>query len=247
MVFGLFSKERALQRTIKKATNKLTQSPERWAAMEKLLEVGTDDALHALLRRFTFASLKSIEDQQEKDWVVQALTAKGEVCVPALRRFMKSSTAIAHPLRILEGVADRDKALEVVDDLLSEEQPGYTRDPEKRIQIIDWLAEWKACSNEDVVERVAPYLADFDESVRFAATEALSLRSTPDAAEPLVMALINPDEESGRLRVRIAEIMAETGLSLCGQKKAVQPLLDDLLREFRVQKDKLVRRKKPKS
>jgi HEAT repeat protein len=246
MVFGFFSKERALQRTIKKATNKLSQSADRWAAMEKLRDIGTEEALYHLFRRFSFASLKLVDDEQEKAWVVQSMVAMGERCLPAMRRYMKSSSTIAYPLRILEDVADHDKALEIIDELLAVEEPGYTRDPTKRIQIIDWLAEWKQGSDEEVVERIVPYVADFDEGVRFAAVEAISLRPVPRAAEPLVKALINEKDESGRLKVRIAEVLADNKLDLCGHKKEVAPLLDDLLSDFGMQRDKLFRKKLPK-
>ena len=33
MVFGLFSKDKALQRVVEKATNKLAQQPDRWGAL----------------------------------------------------------------------------------------------------------------------------------------------------------------------------------------------------------------------
>lgn len=244
MVFGLFSKERALQRAIKKATNKLTQSQERWAAMEKLREVGTDEALYALLRRFSFASLKTIEDQEEKDWVVHTMIAKGEACLPTLRRYMKNAVSIAYPLKILESIVGPEKALEAIDEILAIEEPGYTRDPTKRTQVIDWLAEYKAASHDEVVARVGPYLADFDEGVRFASAEAVSLRPSELASEPMVKALINPEEESKRLKVRIIEIMSEQELSLCGEKKKVQPILEELAPEYRIQKEKLFKRKK---
>jgi HEAT repeat protein len=246
MVFGLFSKERALQRTIKKATNKLAQSPDRWAAMEKLRDAGSEEALYHLFRRFSFASLKMVDDEQEKAWVVQSMVAMGERCLPAMRRYMKSSPTIAYPLRILEDVADHDKALEIIDELLAVEEPGYTRDPARRIQIIDWLAEWKLGSDEEVVERIVPYLADFDEGVRFAAVEAISQRPVPRAAEPLVKALINDKEDSGRLKVRIAEVLSDNNLDLCGHKKEVAPLLEELLIDFGMQRDKLFRKKLPK-
>ena len=66
MVFGLFSKDRALQRAIKKAHNKIAQSADRWAALEKLREEGSEEALYALFRRFSFAATKLSEDEVEK-------------------------------------------------------------------------------------------------------------------------------------------------------------------------------------
>ncbi|WP_428268074.1 hypothetical protein [Haliangium sp.] len=245
MVFGLFSKERALQRTIKKASNKLAQSPERWAAMEKLRDDGSDEALFHLFRRFSFAYSKMVEDEQEKEWVVETMVAKGQACLPAMRRYMKadSTTTIAWPLRILERVAGSDQILELIDELLADEDPGYTRDTTKRVQIIDWLRDWQDGDSEAIVARVRPYLADFDETVRFAAVEAISHHPVAAAAEPLVAALVREDEESGRLRVRIAEVLADAKLDLCGRKKEISPLFEDVLSDFRLQKDKLVRKK----
>ena len=247
MVFGLFSKERALERTVKKATNKLAQSQERWAALEKLRDIGTDEALYHLLRRFSFASLKGVEDEQEKAWVVQVMVGLGERSLGPLRRYMKSSTAaIAYPLRILEDVASREQALALIDEILADEPPGYTKDTSKRIQIIDWLAEWRNGTDDDMVARVVPYLADFDENVRFATVEALSLRCTEAAAEPLIDALLNEEEESGRFKARIVEVLHDQNLPLGERKKQIGKVLPDIDDEFRLQRDKIVRKKKPK-
>lgn len=249
MVFGLFSKESKLQRTIKKATNKMAQSPDRWAAMDKLREDGSEEALFHLLRRFTFSYSKMVEDEQEKEWVVEVMVAKGEQGLPALRRFMKSAPVVAYPLRILEKVTSRERTLELVDELLADEDPGYTRDTTKRIQILDWLREWKDAgaadavqANREIVQRAAPYLRDFDENTRFAAAEALGQHACAEAAEPLVSALIDEDEQSGRLKVRIAEILADHDLSLCGHTQEVSALLDSTLADFRIHKDKLARK-----
>ena len=242
MVFGLFSKDRALQRTIDKATSKLAQHQDRWAAMEKLRDNGTDDALHALCKRFSFHYDKTSEDEQEKAWVVDALVAKGEMALGPLRRYMAQSTTIAHPLMVLERIANKAKALEVVDELLANEEPGYTRDPEKRQQIIDWLGEWAAATDDEVAERVIPYLADFDENVRFATVQTLSNRPSQMGHPALVAALVRADEDSKRLRIRIAEVLAEQEAPLGEHKAAVSELLGDTLSGFQMKHDKLRQR-----
>jgi hypothetical protein len=84
MVFGLFSKDRALERTIAKATNKLAQQPDRWGALEKLREEGTDAALYGLCKRFGVTSMKGVEDEQEKNWVVDVLVEKGGASIAPL-------------------------------------------------------------------------------------------------------------------------------------------------------------------
>src|SRR6185503_5227930 len=164
MVFGLFSKERALQRTIDRATNKLAQQPDRWGAMEKLREDASEPALLGLCRRFGITSLRAVEDEQEKAWVVDILVEKGAMVVPPLRTYMANAEQLSYPLKVLERIVPVDQALEVVDELFAKEKPGYTRHPERRADVIRWLGEWSAVSDDDLVKRLVPYLADFDEN-----------------------------------------------------------------------------------
>ena len=51
MVFGLFSKEKSLAKTIERATNYLAQQPDRLQSLEKLKEDGSDAALFGLEAR----------------------------------------------------------------------------------------------------------------------------------------------------------------------------------------------------
>src|SRR5437868_9734726 len=158
MVFGLFSKERSLQRTIEKATNKLAQQPDRWSALEKLREDGTEEVLFGLCKRFGVTSMKGVDDEQEKTWVVDVLVEKGAMSLGPIRRYMKGADAIAFPLKVLERIADHDKVLEVLDELFAAEPPGYVRMPERRIDLIKWLTDWKSASDDDAISRVTPYI-----------------------------------------------------------------------------------------
>jgi hypothetical protein len=241
MVFGLFSKERSLQRAMDKACNKLAQSPDRFAAMEKLRANGSSDALFALIKRFSFNYDKTIEDEQEKQWVYESLCAKGEQALEPLSRYMKQAHSVAYPLRVLENVASTDRAFAIVDELLALEEPGYTRDTTRRIQIIDWLADYTDADDEEIVRRVLPYIDDFDENVRFSAIEACGLHACDDVAEPLLDRMLNEEEESNRLKQRIAEILADNKLDVGSHKHELTPLLDDVLSDYKVVHEKLVR------
>jgi hypothetical protein len=209
MVFGLFSKEKALQRTIGKATNKLAQQADRWAAMENLRKDGSEDALYGLCRRFAMVSMKSSEDEQEKQWVVDALVEKGEVAIGPVRRYLKNHAQLAFALQVLGKIVPKERALQVVDELIESEAPGYTRDPERRLDLIKWLGEWPGATAEDVVPRLVPYLKDHSEDVRFYAAEGLAHRDAARAAPELIEALVNPEEDAGRVKRRLAEILAE--------------------------------------
>ena len=244
MVFGLFSKERSLQKTIEKATNKLAQQPDRWSALEKLREDGSDEALYGLCKRFGITSMKGVEDEQEKNWVVDTLVAVGPAALVPLRRYMKNAEQLAFPLRVLERIADKTKALEVIDELFASEPPGYVRMPERRIDLIRWLNDWKPATDDDVIPRLAPYVTDFDENSRFAAIDGISNRDPQKIAAPLITAVIRPDEESWRIRRQILEVLAKQQIPLGDHAAAVTgiiggPIADD----FKVEGGKVLRKR----
>ena len=225
MVFGLFSKEKALQRTIEKATNKLAQQPDRWGAMEQLRDNGSAEALHGLCKRWTFVSLKGSEDEQEKNWVVDVLVAKGEAALAPLRRFMKNHAQLSYALKVLGQIVDHEKALEVIDEILESEEPGYTRDPERRLDVIKWVGEWSGGAGEDMIERLAPYLKDHSEDVRYFAAEGLARIGVDKVSSYLIEALINPEEEAGRFKRQLAEILAEGKIALGDKADKVKAAL----------------------
>jgi HEAT repeat protein len=242
-VFGLFSKDRALKRAMDKVTNKHAQSVDRFAAMEKIAKDGSEDALHALCCRFSFKYDKTIEDQQEKEFVVNALVDKGRDAIPAVRRYMKTAASLHYPLIVLGRIADKDDVFEIVDEILKDEPPGYTRDPERRTDVLSWLGEWEegGASNQEIVRRILPYLEDFDENVRYMAVDAIGFKPSPEAAEPLVRALVREEEESRRLRQRIAEVLAANQFDLGERKSEVAALLETALTGYKMHHDRLVR------
>ena len=74
--------------------------------------------------------------------------------------------------------------------------------PEKKRQILLRLADFNDPRARDALVRE---LQDFDEGIRYAAAEALIGIDDPSVREPLAQALAKNNEESNRLRVRIAE------------------------------------------
>ncbi len=240
-MFGMFSKDRSLKRAIEKVTNKHAQSADRWAAMEKVAKNGSEDALLALCTRFGFKYDKTIEDQQEKQWVVDTLIGKGQDALPAVRRYMKTATSLHYPLIVVGRVADQATIFSIIDEILADEPPGYTRDPERRTDVLSWLAEWEEGPAEEVARRIIPYVADFDENVRYKAVDALGFKPSKAAAEPLVRALVREEEESRRLRQRIAEVLCENELDLGEHKAEVAALLEGALPGYKMHHDRLVR------
>jgi hypothetical protein len=220
--------ERSLRNCIKTATNKHAQSEDRMVALEKLRSTGTEEALYGLLSRFGFVYDKSISDEAEKEFVFESMSSlPAERALAPLQRYLRNADSIAWPLRVLHRVASPDQVLAVVTDLCERNSPEYTRDPSKKIQIVHF------CGDEEdhrLAGLVVPYLEDVDEGVRFACVEAL-LKHRQEAAskEPLVRALARPEEDSLRLRRRIAEALAELGWDLSTLAEAAGPALTGAL------------------
>jgi hypothetical protein len=251
-IFDLLSREgrakSALAKHIKKTTDKLAKSEDRYPAMEALRDIGTDEALYGLCRRFGFVYDKTQYDEQEKQWVEDTLVSMGDRALPPLRRYLLAGESLSYPLRVLEKIAPPDKVLEIVDEVCAREEPGYTRNPQKKIQLLTWLGEWSEAGGGEVARRVVPYLTDFDETVRFTAVEALAHASADEASSrtPLLAALVRPEEESRRVLVRVAEVLAQRGWRVGDEhREAVAAVVAGKLPEFSLEKDKLVKKARP--
>jgi hypothetical protein len=216
--------QRAREKNAARAINKYMQSPDRMKALQELGEDGSDDALYGLMRRFGMMYDKTIEDEQEKEWVFEMLVEKGAKVLPALKRYIASADSISWPLRILDKVIDgREGRIEVIAEALGRHEPGYERDPTKKIQLLTHLGGLK---HDSVPPLVAPYLEDMDEGVRYACVETLLKQADENVARlPLIDQLAK--EDSLRLRIRIADGFSELGWAVADRRADVEKALPD--------------------
>ncbi len=229
-LLDIFSKEkreaRARTGNIQRAINKYSQTGDRYKAMEALAIEGSDESTYGLLRRFGMMYDKSIEDEQEKEWVYDTLVSKGESALPAVKRYLVSANSVSWPLRVLQKIApSKDAELDTVAEVLARHEPGYERDPTKKIQLIRHLGLMKLAKAPALV---APYLGDMDEGVRLASIEALlTLKNEETARDKLLELFISDAEESLRLRRCIAEGFADLGWLVQGHRGGVEKKLPD--------------------
>ena len=241
-VFDLFSKEgrdlRAREKNIGRAVNKYAQSPDRMKALQSLRDDGSPEAIYGLLRRFQMMYDKTIEDEQEKEWVFEVLVEKGASIIPPVQKYLFSAESISWPLRLLSKIANKEQELEVIKSVLDRHEPGYERDPTKKIQLLNHLG---ALKDARIPPMVVPYLADMDEGVRYVTVEALIRSGNEEIArEPLLMQFISPQEDSLRLRIRIAEGFAELGWLVKGHRGEVEKRLPD---QFQLDREGHIKRK----
>jgi hypothetical protein len=228
-VFDLFSKDgrqqRARDKNVSRAVQKYSQSPDRMKALQALRDDGSPEALYGMLRRFGMMYDKTIEDEQEKEWVFESLLELGAKIIPPIKKYLFSADSISWPLRLLDRVAGKEEELEVIKAVLERHEPGYERDPTKKIQLLNHLAAMK---DERVPPLVLPYLGDMDEGVRLAAVEALVRHKNEEIArEPLLQHFISDGEDSLRIRLQIAEGFTELGWLVKGHRGEIEKKLPE--------------------
>jgi hypothetical protein len=220
-IFGSGRGKSRASKLVKTVIQPYTQSADRYAAMQSLLDEGSDEALVAVFRRFTITATKTIEDEEEKGWAYRQLRDRGAAVIPALKTYVLEHDAIAWALRVLEDVTDADPAAEwdILDALVAKHPPGYERDPSKKVQFLTHLAE---IDDPKVATVLARYLDDADEGVRYLCVDQLVDIADPSTARALIDRLCNPKEESIRLKARILRGLASLGWALGDQAERVR-------------------------
>lgn len=211
MVFGLFgSKDERDKKKVKelqkKAQEKFGDPAVRTKALENLRDLGTPDAIAALLTRFTFRVDPGITDAEEKDYVFSMVTGLGEVAIAPLKEFIRRNDNVSWGLRCLEQLVDPEDLVETVVAVLDHLAKTYTRDPEKKVVLLNHLGQ-----HQDA--RIGPcalqFVEDPADDVRCAVFGLVVKQKTIEAAGPLAGRATN--DEAVRVRTAAAQALAELG------------------------------------
>ena len=203
LIFGSPGKQ--IERQCKRVQNINAQPEDREAAALFLAEDGSEEAIYGLLGRFDVRIENAMEDRNEKAFVFDLLVALGAPALDPAMIFAKRCKNIANPLRLSAAIGGNEPMLATALEMLDEEAEKEDYKPDRKRNLLVMLADLKD-------PRVAPsavrFLDDFDEGVRYAAAQAVIHQENDQGRAELLAALANPDEESNRFRVRIAETFA---------------------------------------
>lgn len=192
-----------LKRHARRVSNRDAQAEDREASARWLAENGSEEALVALCGRFNLQLEHSMKDQKERDLVLDLLAEKGAAGAQAVRAFARTSPNFIHALKLVERLEGPQAATEFLLELLAAERVEEEFKPEKKRRLLLSLAERK---DPRIAEAAARFLADFDEGVRHAALEAIAVQEGDAGRDALFRALVNPREESTRIRGRLGEV-----------------------------------------
>ncbi len=223
-LFGIFGsreeRERgAVRRLGKKVTERYGPPENRQKAIEQLAGMGTPAALSTLCLRFTVRAEVGITDDEEKETVRRHLVAAGDAALPPVREFLeRQESGVSWGLRVLSSLREAGEVEAVVLALLEKAGKEYSRDPEKKLVLLSWLAEHharpataatpspspsEALSPEE--RAIIPLLEDFSDDVRIAAARALARLGAGAAGREALIQLLLRDRDNTRVRGEVLE------------------------------------------
>jgi HEAT repeat protein len=195
-----------LQKHAERVLDKRAMSPDRFASIEYLCNVGTDEAWRALLPRFNFTVDPSITDREEKQFILEHISEATDTAVEPVKDFLRKAQAVNWPIKMLRALLPTEKFVAELIDVLAGEETAYQKNGERKNQAIIALED---CPDPRVPDAVLPFLDDVSEDTRFHAVRTLLAQDDSKSA-PAIYALLVRDD-SMRIRTNVAEGLAEKG------------------------------------
>ena len=215
-----------IERNTKKLLERYAQSEARMEAAEKLKVISTPQAIYGLVRRFSATSENLTIDQDEKIYIRDILVSFGDKAIQPIKRYIRNYDKVTWAIQALENLQPTDEVVRYLFEILAEGDPVHIRG-EKATQIIKAL---ETTDHPSIVEGIIPCLKSPDDTVRNAAVECLEVKADPRAREPLLETFTHPDEDSVRVRTRIAETLERMGWEVKGFRKKVEAVLPERYR-----------------
>lgn len=202
-------KEKRMQKKIAKCAKLITNGKaikdERWGALEFMKNY--DDleiAVPSLLARFDYSLEHGINDTREKEMAMEGIIKFGDKAVPFLEQHLKKTTRIAWPIKILNKIAKDEIIVKTLRAVLNPEVDSFNQAAvDKNYDVLCYLRDYKL---DGFLGTLKGFLANPDERVRFAATEALIEQEYSEV--PALLEGFLKDETSENRRIRQAVVDA---------------------------------------
>jgi hypothetical protein len=174
----------------------------------------TDASLSAVFRRWDLKADKDREDRTEKEFLADILAEKGTRILPFVAAHLDRSPNVTWPLQVLQRVSSDEVVVSEIVRVLDGLAGHISFQAIKTVNLLQLLAEFE---DERITEAVIPFLADHDESVRFTAGNTLGVAGDDSSAPALLARLVDPAEDSNRVKSAFLGSLADRGWPIDGQ------------------------------
>jgi HEAT repeat protein len=223
-IFGGGSQEDKARKLKAKVIQKYGDPTTRQKALQQLGELKTPEAVRSLMARFTVMVDPHTTDADEKEHTFALITGFRQDAVEPVKEFLsRNDAASSWAIKILRELIPEEELVGVCLDVLRRVGNEYTRDPEKKVVLINTLA---GRQDPRIAEALVPFLDDPSDEVKIAALAVLGPIKFEPSREPMLHLLTSP--EAGR-RVKAAALAAlhESGLGVQGFRPKVEAELQE--------------------
>ncbi len=257
-IFDFFSSKGGGKAGLRKQAQKVTEKygpPEnRQKVIDQLADMETPEALSVLCLRFTIRADPGITDDEEKEHVRQILVGAGEKAVDPVKEFLHAQeSGVSWGLRVLAALRPPEDVVGTALRLLHRLGREYSRDPEKKLVLLSWLAEHhgdltslthaavtgtpgsataaekSSASIEGgspgVEDTLLALLEDFSDDVRIAAVRVIARQPLSERTREALVELLLRDKDNARVRGEVLQTLADLGADVKGYRPSVEALL----------------------
>ncbi|MBI5509749.1 MAG: hypothetical protein HY903_13425 [Deltaproteobacteria bacterium] len=238
--------DKRIDKIAKLAANPFAQPDVRMKEMQRLLGEQTPAALRGVLKRFAANASGAIADEDEKQWLEDALVDVGEAAIEPLRAYIGAETQLTYALRAYRRIAGDAEAVRFFISVLQHYGPDDYRSGDAKVQLMLQLAEDLA--DPRVLPALVDFLVDHNDEVRWAAMDLLDRAAdrgqldaaTRDKACVKLATLVLDDDVGPRIQVRACEIFASREWQVAGAQEELAAFLGDA---YFLDKKRYVRRR----
>ena len=205
---GLFGKfkdmrknrdEKRIAGGLAKIKNPKAIREDRIAAIDYMKDLGDAAiAVPVLLQRFEYSLEHGINDTREKESCMEGIVAYGAEALPFVREHLHATSRIAWPIKILKALGDDEQVISILKGALDFGDISFDQAKvDKNYDILCYMIEYKLPGFAD---KLAHFLNDPDERVRFATSEAMIEQD--DAGVPAHLERFIGDDSPDNTRIR---------------------------------------------
>lgn len=197
--------EKRIGRNLNAIKNPKAIKEDRWGAIEYFEELGdAAAAVPALLQRFEFSLEHGINDTREKEACLDAIKGYGADALPLVREHLQTTNRIAWPIKTLKALGVESQVVDILKSSLDFGDVSFDQARvDKNYDILCYLVEYQI---PGFTAKLAHFLNDPDERVRFACAEVMIEQD--DSSVPGFLERFLPDTSSENTRIRQAVIEA---------------------------------------
>lgn len=223
-MFGGGTPAQKAQKLKAKVTQKYGDPAVRQKAIQQVAQLRVPEAVAVLMARFTFTVEPQTTDADEKEQTYQHLCDLGQDAVPPVAEFLRRSEhASSWAVRLLSALLPEAEVIGIVTGELNRLGSSYTRDPEKKVVLLGFLADK---SDGRIAAAALPFLEDHSDDVKIAALKVLGPLQHEPAREPMLK-LLTGEETARRVQTNALVALFESQFGVQGYREKVETLAQD--------------------